>query len=969
MSRHTVLLFLTALGVFAQPLPQALLNGLEWRFIGPYRGGRVVSATGVPGQPDTFYFGSVGGGVWKTTNAGHTWNPIFDSQKIASIGAIEVAPSNPQIVYVGTGETDMRSAISYGDGMYKSLDAGKTWTHIGLRDSRQIARIRVDPKNPDLVYVAALGHAYGPNAERGVFRSTDGGKTWRKILDKGPDVGAIDLVMEPENPKVLYAAMWNARRPPWSQYGPLEGPGSGLYKSVDGGDTWSQLKGTGLPGGDWGRVGVVVARGTQGKRVYALIDAKEAGGLYRSDDGAKTWARVSADKRINSRGWYFSKPTVDPNNPDIIYTPNVSLYSSKDGGRNFGIVRGAPGGDDYQSLWIDPADSRRMICGSDQGTTITVDGGATWSTWYNQPTAQIYHVAVDNAFPYWVYGAQQDSGTVAVPSRTDRPTMSEFDRGEVGGAESGWIAPDPKDPNIYYVGNTNGSLARFDKRVSQSQDITPWPLPGFGTEIAQRKYRFPWTAPLQFAPLEPNAIYYGSQYLLKTTDGGLHWREMSPDLTGDDRKPGAPAQPGPTTTENAKARGYGVLYSIAPSPLEAKLIWVGSDTGLLHVTRDGAKTWGNVTPKGLTDWSKITHIEASHFEPTVAYAAVDRHRLDDYQPHLYRTRDFGQTWTAIQTGIADGAFVNSIEEDPARRGLLFAATELGMYVSFDDGDHWQPLQLNLPVTSVRDVLVHGRDLVIATHGRGFWILDDISPLRQGGTNVSRAEVWLYKPSVAYRINNDTFQGTPMPPEIPQMQNPPNGAIIDYYLTSIPHEPVVIEILDAKGQLIRRVASNDPVPPVSRRDLTVADRWLKAPARPGTKAGVNRFVWDLKYPDGPLALPGKFTVRLTAAGRKQEQPLDMIPDPRSVATAAELQAQFDLATKAATRLKETNDLAERIRKRPASADRDALLRRVTRVSLSFQSVEAVAESADRMPPAQAYELMETAEKELEELKRD
>lgn len=942
-----------------------LLSALEWRFIGPYRGGRVVSAVGVPGQPDTFYFGSVGGGLWKTTNAGHTWNPIFDGQKIASIGAIEVAPSNPRIVYVGTGETDMRSDISYGDGMYKSVDGGKTWTHIGLRDSRQIARIRVDPKNPDRVFVAALGHAYGPNAERGVFRSTDGGRTWRKILDKGPDVGAIDLSMEPENAKVLYAAMWNARRPPWSQYGPLEGPGSGLYKSVDGGDSWTQLTGSGLPGGDWGRVGVVVARGTQGKRIYALIDAKE-GGLYRSDDAGKSWTRVSADRRINSRGWYFSKPTVDPNNPDILYTPNVSLYRSKDGGKTFQIVRGAPGGDDYHSLWMDPADSRRMICGSDQGTTITVDGGETWSTWYNQPTAQIYHVAVDNEFPYWVYGAQQDSGTVAVPSRTDRPVMSEFDRGEVGGAESGWIAPDPKDPNIFYVGNTNGSLARFDKRVSQSQDITPWPLPGFGTEIAQRKYRFPWTAPLKFAPLEPNALYYGSQYLLKTTDGGLHWREVSPDLTGDERKPGDPPPQGPTTVANAKRRGHGVIYSIAPSPLQANLIWVGTDTGLVHVTRDGAKTWTNVTPMGLSDWSKITHLEASHFDAGTAYAAVDRHRLDDYQPHLFRTRDFGQTWTPITAGIADGAFLNSIAEDPQRRGLLFAATELGMYVTYDDGDHWEPLQRNLPVTSVRDVLVHGRDVVIATHGRGFWIMDDISPLRQAGPEGTAADVWLFQPATAMRIINDGFAGTPLPPDVPQMHNPPNGAVIDYSLKqAAPGSGLAIEILDAGGKTIRRFTPNDPAPPVGQRDQTVAERWVKPPALPSVIAGLNRFVWDLKYAEGPVALPGKYTVRLTVAGKTMERTLDVMQDPRSTATAKELEAQFDLAMRAARGLKRANEIAERLRTGGAS---QSLQQRAARVSLSFRSVMGVAESADRMPPSQAYELYETAAKDLEDLLR-
>src|SRR5579884_363864 len=651
----TVMLLASSIASLAQPLPNSLFSDLHWRFIGPFRGGRVLAVTGVSNRPATFYFGAVGGGLWKTTDTGTVWKPIFDAQGVASIGAIAVAPSDPNTIYVGTGEADMRSDITAGNGMFRSTDGGETWQQIGLRDSQQIARIAVDPQNAKVVYVAALGHAYGPNEERGVFRSADGGATWSKVLYKDPGTGAIDLALDPSNSKIVYATMWNSRRPPWSQYGPVEGPGSGLYTSTDGGDTWTQIAGNGLPAGDWGRAGVTVARG--GNRVYVLVDAKSAPGLYRSDDSGATWTRVSADNRITSRGWYFGSITVDPNNPDAVYAPNVALYGSTDGGKTFTVVKGAPGGDDYHTLWIDPANSARMILGSDQGTNVSVDGARTWTTWYNQPTAQMYHVAADNRFPYWLYGSQQDSGTVALPSRTDHGQISEYDRRSVGGAESGYIAPDPKDPNILFVSNTYGSLTRFDRRTAQGQNITPWPAPAFGTEINERKYRFPWTAPLVFSPIDGAVLYYGAQFLLKTTDGGLTWTEISPDLTGTVRN--APAAGHPTIA-NAKARGYGVIYSIAPSPLGVDLIWAGTDTGLVQLTQNGGKEWVNVTPPGLSDWSKITHIEASHFSAEEAYAAVDRHRLDDFAPHIFRTRDFGKTWREITRGLAGNAFVNAI---------------------------------------------------------------------------------------------------------------------------------------------------------------------------------------------------------------------------------------------------------------------------------------------------------------------
>jgi photosystem II stability/assembly factor-like uncharacterized protein len=981
-----LLLCLSAPGA-SQPFAPSLYNGLQWRLIGPFRGGRVLAVTGVPGNPATFYMGSVGGGIFKTTDAGTVWKPIFDGQNIASIGAIEVAPSNPDIVYAGTGEADMRSDISFGNGIYKSTDAGKTWTNIGLRDSRQIGRILVDPRDPNLVYVAALGHAYGPNTERGVFRSRDGGATWSKVLDKGPDVGAIDLGFEPENPKIIYAATWNARRPPWSQYPPNGGPGSGLYKSADGGTTWQPIAGHGLPEGEWGRVGIAVARGG---RVYVAIDAKPAG-LYRSDDHGRTWALVGTDPRVESRAWYFSGVTVDPHRADTVYLPNVGLYRSNDAGKTFEVVRGAPGGDDYHTLWIDPIDSARMILGTDQGATVSVDGAKTWTTWYNQPSAQFYHVATDNQFPYWVYGSQQDSGTAAVPSRTNHGLISERDWISVGAAESGYIAPDPKDSNIVYVNNTGGSLTRFDKRTSQGQNITPWPLASFGAEISQRKYRNTWTSPLVFSPADPTALYFGTQYLLKTIDGGLHWREISPDLTGASKTKSSDS---PTTTENAKERGYGVIYTIAPSPLNATLIWTGSDTGAIYVTRDAGKTWSNVTPQGLPDWSKITQIEASHFNPAVAYAAVDRHRREDYAPHLYRTRDYGKTWTELTAGISEPAFFNSVKEDPVRKGLLFAACETGVYVSFDDAEHWQSLQLNLPVTSVRDLVIHGNDLAIATHGRSFWILDDISPLRQIDAKVAASEEFFFKPAKAMRISSEGFQGTPLPVEEPKAANPPDGAVLDYYLKSAPAAEVTLDILDRNRKTIRHYSSREQPSLHAGRGQGIADIWLTPPAPLPANAGMNRFVWDLRYADppgdgvhGPMVAPGVYQAKFTAAGISYTQPIAVALDPRSRATPLDLTKQLELSLQACdamrsreefvtavtgmkTRLAvlrtKTDDKAITSSADALDAELDRLLSEARPLGREFSAVLDVTGSADRVPPAPAYTIYEQATRKLNAL---
>jgi photosystem II stability/assembly factor-like uncharacterized protein len=936
LMRKTLLALLSSC-VAASAASPDLFNALRWRHIGPFRGGRVDAVAGVPGDATTFYFGSVGGGVWKTGNAGMTWAPIFDAQPVASIGAIAVATSDPNILYVGTGETDIRSQIGYGDGVYKSTDAGKTWTNVGLRDTKTIARILVDARNPDLVYVAALGHVYGPNQERGVFRSTDGGRSWRKVLYTTPDTGAADLVQDPANPRVIFATLWNAHRPPWSQYGPIEGPGSGLWKTTDGGDHWTQASGHGLPTAMWRRSGLSFAAG--GRRIYLLVDAQSGGGIYRSDDGGENWAAGSTEARITSRNWYFGTVTADPRNPDVVYVPNVALYRSVDGGKSFTVLKGAPGGDDYQRLWIDPAEPRRMILCADQGTVISLDGGASWSSWYNQPTAQMYHIIADNRYPYVLYGSQQDSGTAAVPSRTDHLTIDARDWFSVGGAESGYIAIDPKDNDILYVGNTGGSLSRFDRRSGQAQNITPWPVRvgGFTGSISAQKYRFPWTAPLIFSPIEPNTLYYGAQILLKTVDGGLTWSEISPDLTGDTRQEKKPAAV-PVTPENAIELGYGVIYAIAASPLKAGLIWVGTDTGLLHLTQNGGRTWQNVTPQGLPRWSRVTQLEASRFDAGTAWATVDRRRMDDYRPYIYRTHDFGASWTLVANGLDEPAVVNGIREDPARKGLLYAATEFGVAVSFDDGDHWQTLQLNLPAVSVRDLVVHGDDLAIGTHGRGFWILDNVTPLRQAEAS---ADITLYKPARAIRLNPEGFFGTPFPPEEPQAQNPPAGAVIDYYLRT-PAAEVKLEILDAKGQAVRSFSSNEPeAPRPARRQEAIAEIWIAPPARLTVNRGLNRFVWDLKNTEGVFVLPGTYQARLTANGGSLSQPLTVEKDPRSRATAQELARQYDFSMRC----------AKAIHRAEAAG--------MTQAVLELTTALAVAQSADRTPPAAARAIYEEA----------
>ncbi len=897
---------------------------MRWRLIGPFRGGRSIAAVGFPGQPSVFYFGAVGGGVWKTTDAGNTWRPIFDAEPIASIGAIAVAPSDSNVIYVGSGEADMRSDISYGDGMYKSADGGKTWTHIGLADTRQIGCILVDPANPDIVYVAALGHAYGPNPERGVFKSTDGGQTWNKILYKNDDTGAIDLAFEPGNPQVIYAALWQTRRPPWNVYPPANGPGSGLYKSTDAGATWTQLA-NGLPTAGLGRIGIAVAPSAP-QRVYLVVDA-EQGGVYRSDDGGQTFALADSEHRIWGRGWYFGGITVDPKNPDVVYVANTSTYRSTDGGHSFAAFNGAPGGDDYHSIWVSPDNSSHIILASDQGVIVSLNDGRTWSSWYNQPTAQFYHVSADNRFPFWLYGAQQDSGAMAVPSASHYGTISFRDWHPIGaGGESGTVVPDPLDGNILY----GGTVSRYNQATGATRNISP--LLG-RSEV----FRHTWTLPLVFSPVDPHLLFFSNQFLFRTSDGGQSWQRISPDLTRPD--PGVPPNLDPVTARDALGGPRrGVIYTIAPSPLDVREIWVGTDDGLIQLTRDGGQSWHDVTPAALTPWSKVGMLEASHFSAATAYAAVDRHRLEDLAPYIYRTRDGGKSWQKIVAGIPVGAYVNAIREDPKRAGLLYAGTELGLYVSFDDGAQWQPLQMNLPVASIRDIVIHANDLAVATHGRAFWILDDITPLRQWSAQVAASPAYLFAPAPAVRVRPGSNDGTPLPPETPTGQEPPDGAILDYFLAAPAQGPVTLEIFDAAGHLVRRYSSADHPPAVNPKTLDIPMYWIHPAPVLSAAAGLHRWVWDLHYAaprgagagrgfgfyrggGGLWAVPGQYQVRLTVDGRSYTRPLTLTMDPRVHVSLAVLRRQFDLAKQvqaASARVGEIQRAAAALQKRLAAA---------------------------------------------------
>ena len=887
--------------ILGQQPDTKLLTEMQWRMIGPFRGGRTRAVSGVPSQPDVFYIAAVNGGVWKTDDLGRTWHPIFDREPTGSVGAVEVAPSDPNVIYAGSGEGLHRPDLSVGDGIYKSTDAGKTWTHLGLHQGQQIAQIAVDPRNPDRLLVAVAGHPYGPNPERGIYRSTDGGQTFSKVLYKDDNIGGGDVRIDPKNPDIAYATLWEAREGPWEN-GEWNGTGGGIFKSTNGGETWQALGG-GLPDGI---VQAHIAIALSNPQILiASVATKDKIDLYRSENGGTTWAVVTKDPRPAGRigGGDLSVPLFDPKNPDVVYVTSTVTWKSTDGGKTWTGFRGAPGGDDYQNIWINPNDPLRIILTSDQGAIITVNGGQTWSSWYNQPTAQLYHVSADNAFPYRLCSGQQESGSVCIASRGNDGQITFRDWHPVAAEEYGYVAADPLDPDTVF----GGKLSRYDRRTDQAQNIMPVPL-------GAPDFRVIRTEPVIFSPVDPHLLYFASNTLWTTRDGGRSWKQISPDLT---RKTwDVPASVGIFRSEpSAQPKQRGVIYALAPSPLDINRIWAGTDDGLIWLTTDSGANWSNVTPPQLSAWQKVSVLEASHTDPQTAYAAVNTLRLDDLRPHLLRTRDGGKTWTEINNGIPDNENTNAIREDPKRQGLLFAGTERAVYVSFDEGDHWQSLRLNMPATSIRDLTVKDDDLAVGTHGRGFWILDDITPLRQMDAKVLAAKAHLFAPETAYRVRWSMASDTPLPPDEPAGQNPPDGAVLNYYLQSSSAAPVTLEIMDEAGNLVRRYSSADPVPQPDP-ELPIPAYWLRPPQSLSSAAGFHRFLWDMHYPPvpgikpdypisavphntapaptSPWAIPGKYKVTLTVDGQKYTQPLTVQMDPRVKAPGSDLQQQFTLS---------------------------------------------------------------------------
>ena len=907
----------------AQHQPPGVYADLAWRMIGPMRGGRTRAVAGVPSEPNVFYIGAVNGGVWKTRDAGRTWQPIFDGQPTQSVGAIAIAPSDPNIIYVASGEGLRRPDLSVGNGIYRSADGGRTWTHGGLTDGQQIPEVAVDPRDPNRLFAAVLGHPYGPNEERGIYRSRDGGVTWERVLYKDADTGGSAVALDPAHPDVVYAALWQSRLGPWEDKNEFEGTNGGLFKSTDGGTTWKRLGG-GLPD-NLTQINFSIAASAP-QRIYAVAGTTEPGeyssaaglGVYRSDDAGEHWARITTDPRASLRigGGDLTVLRADPTNADVVYSMGLVTMRSVDGGKTWTPLRGAPGGDDYQNMWISPSDSRVLALVADQGAVITVNGGESWSSWLNQPTAQLYHVSATPTFPYQVCAGQQESGSVCIATRGNDGSITAHDWHPVGVIEYGYVAPDPLDPDVIYgAGRTEVSKYHFS--TGQVQNVTPAPVRG-------PEVRADRTQPLMFSPLDPHVLYYAANRLWKTVDGGMTWTAISPDLARE-----AGALPASVATQHPKGaeQQRGVIYALGPSPRSMDTLWAGTDDGLVWLTRDGGAHWSSVTPPELIPWSKVTQIEPSHFDVDTAYVSVSRLRIDDQRPYLYRTRDGGKSWQSIAAGLPD-APVNSVREDPERRGLLFAATETAVWVSYDDGDHWDSLQLNLPHTSMRDLLIHDADLVVATHGRSFWVLDDISRLRQL-TGAPLKDARLFRPAAAYRVHRSTWTDTPLAPDEPLAANPPPGAVIEFFLAHDARQPVTLEIIDSAGRLVRRFRSDDaPVPSAEElaRELIPA-YWLKPPRVLPASGGLHRWVWNLRYaepvatthgypisavphatprqPEGPLALPGSYLVRLSVDGRKLEQPLTLKPDPRVRLPEGALADQLRLATDLAGLLTESS----------------------------------------------------------------
>ncbi len=903
----------------------SLYKAMKWRCIGPFRGGRVTAVAGVSRLPFTYYFGATGGGVWKSEDGGLNWKCISDGFfKTGSVGAIAVAESDPNVVYVGMGESALRGNVSHGDGIYKSTDGGRTWKHIGLKDTSQVSRIRIHPQNPDLVYVAALGHVYGPNEERGVFRSRDGGQTWQKILYRNNKTGAVDLIFDPNNPRIIYAALWEFYRTPYSLSS--GGPGSGLFKSTDGGDNWQEIShNPGLPKGILGIIGITVSLAKPG-RLWAIIEAKD-GGVFRSDDGGQTWLKVNEERRLRQRAWYYSKIYADPKDPNTVYVLNTGLYRSIDGGRSYTSIR-VPHGDNHD-LWIDPHNPQRMINGNDGGANVSYNGGQSWTAQDNQPTAQFYHVITDNHFPYRVYGAQQDNSTVRIASRTTGRGIGRADWCAVGGGESGHIAPRRDNPDIVYAGSYGGLITRWNYKTGQTGIISPWPENPMGWGAAKLRYRFQWTAPILVSRFDSNVLYHAAQVLFKSNNEGQSWEIISPDLTRNDKSK-QQSSGGPITKDNTSVEYYCTIFALAESYHDPQILWVGSDDGLVHLTRNGGQSWQDITPKEMPKWSRISMIETSPFDPATAYLAVDCHQLDDLKPYIYKTSDYGKSWKKITDGLPENTFVRVVRQDPKRKGLLYAGTETGVFVSFDDGLHWQSLQLNLPIVPIHDMVVKENDLVVATHGRSFWILDDVTPLQQINEKVANADFYLFKPRDSYRMGGWSFPGRNLG------QNPSSGSVIYYYLKEKPKGEVVLEFLDEKGNIIKKFTSR------KREETSPRPRDRFGPREKEVKVepGQNRFIWDMRYPDavrvpgavlwggslrGPLAVPGIYQVRMTVGDKSMTQRWQWKKDPRLKTSEEEFQEQFNFLIKIRDELSEVNKAINKLRS--AKSQVDSLLKKI------------------------------------------
>jgi len=919
------LLCLLPLLLSAQPAD--LLKELRFRQIGPFRGGRVVAVAGVPSEPNVYYFGASGGGIWKTTDSGASWVPVSDGQlQTASVGALAVAESDPNTVYAGMGEACIRGNVMNGDGVYKSVDAGKTWRNVGLRDTYHIGAVLVHPRNPDIVYVAALGHLWGPNQERGVYRSTDGGQTWTQVLTRGTTAGAIDLAMDPSNPRVLYAAFWEASRKPWRL--DSGGPNSGIWKSTDGGDHWTDIsKAPGLPRGVMGRIGITVSPANP-ERLWAIVEAAD-GGVFRSDNGGRNWTRQNEQNILRQRAWYYSHIFADTRNPDTVYALNTGFYRSIDGGRTFAAIR-TPHGDNH-GLWIAPDNPLRMIESNDGGAAVTSDGGHTWSSEDNQPTAQFYRVALDDDFPYHAYGAQQDNTTVRIATRTLGFGITANDWYDVGGGESGWIAPDPRNSEIVYAGSYGNLITRQDHRTGQMRNINAWPdnPMGYGADVL--KYRFQWTFPIAFSPHDPKTLYIGSNVMMKTTNEGQKWEQISPDLTRNDKSKQA-SSGGPITQDNTSVEYYDTIFTFMESPVTKNLIWAGTDDGLVQLTRDGGAHWENVTPKEVPEWSQVNSIEASPFDAGTAYVAVTAYKLDDFRPYLFKTTDYGKTWKKIVSGMTDRDSTRVVREDPTHRGLLVAGTEFGLYISFDGGDNWKSFQLNLPVTQVADLAFQKREdeLVVATHGRAFWVLDDLPLLYQLNDAVKTEDAHLFKPKDAYRVGGGRGFGGGRGGFAAVGENPPAGAAVYYWLKDRPQGEMKLEFLDSAGKVVNQFSSRQPerpaAPPPGMEEEENPFR-AAPPARLAVQPGMNRYIWNLRYPDattfpglimwagsvtGPRVSPGTYTARLTADGKTQSQTFTVKKDPRLTATPEDYARQLSLALQLRDKLSETNQGVIQIR---------------------------------------------------------